>query len=149
MASKLPLDTLIGLARESTDDAARRLGQLQGARQHAAQQLGMLQDYRQDYLEKLQQAMQGGMPAADCYNYQRFIATLDEAIHQQMLVVGRADEQLEGGKVKWREEKRRLNSFDALLVRQERAEAVVENRREQRANDEFAARLMRHPAGVH
>ncbi len=149
MADKLPLDTLIDLARERTDEAARRLGQLQGARQNAAHQLTMLQDYRQDYLERLQQAMQTGMAAADCYNYQRFIATLDDAIGQQTMALGRADKQLEGGQQSWRDEKRRLNSFDALLARQARLQAQTEARTEQRANDEFAARLMRHPAGVH
>lgn len=149
MPDKLPLDTLIGLARDSTDEAARKLGLLQGARQHAAQQLSMLHDYRQDYLERLQSAMQAGMPAADCYNYQRFIATLDDAIGQQTRALGHADEQLEGGRVNWRQEKRRLNSFDALQARQARVQAQVDARREQRLNDEHAARLMRHPAGVH
>ena len=57
MPSQLPLDMLINLAKESTDEAARRLGRLSTERTNAERQLGMLQDYRQDYLERLQQAM--------------------------------------------------------------------------------------------
>ncbi|MEI2418590.1 flagellar export protein FliJ [Orrella sp. JC864] len=149
MAAKAPLNALIDLARERTEQATRRLGQLQGARQNAAQQLNMLQDYRQDYLERLQQAMQAGMPAADCYNYQRFIATLDEAISQQSLALGRADQQLDSGRAQWRDEKRRLDSFDALQTRHARQQARLDARKEQRANDEHAARLARYPAGIH
>ena len=83
MPSQLPLDMLINLAKESTDEAARLLGRLSAERTNAERQLGMLQDYRQDYLERLQQAMTTGMSASDCHNYQRFIGTLDDAIGQQ------------------------------------------------------------------
>lgn len=148
MPSQLPLDTLIGLAKESTDDAARALGRLNAERNHAEKQLSMLQDYRQDYLQRLQNAMQSGMSAADCHNYQRFIGTLDDAISQQTAVLRQADTHLAHGRVHWQQQQRRLNSFDALADRERRALAVAESRREQRANDEFAARAQyhRHPA---
>ncbi|MCD0506173.1 flagellar export protein FliJ [Bordetella petrii] len=148
MPSQLPLDTLIGLAKESTDDAARALGRLNAERNHAEKQLSMLQDYRQDYLQRLQNAMQSGMSAADCHNYQRFIGTLDDAINQQTAVLRQADTHLAHGRVHWQQQQRRLNSFDALAERERRALALAENRREQRANDEFAARMQyrHHPA---
>ena len=66
MPSQLPLDMLINLAKESTDEAARLLGRLNAERGNAERQLGMLHDYRQDYLERLQQAMTNGMSASDC-----------------------------------------------------------------------------------
>lgn len=141
MSSRLPLDTLIGLAKESTDEAARLLGRLNAERNHAEQQLDMLQDYRQDYLQRLQTAMQSGMSAADCHNYQRFIATLDDAISQQLNVLRQADTHLAQGRVHWQQQQRRLNSFDALAARERLASAVRETRRDQRASDEFAARM--------
>lgn len=94
MPSQLPLDMLINLAKESTDEAARLLGRLNAERGNAERQLGMLHDYRQDYLERLQQAMTNGMSASDCHNYQRFIGTLDDAIGQQQAVLRQADENL-------------------------------------------------------
>src|SRR3546814_1529941 len=61
MHSRLPLETLIGLAKESTDEAARTLGRLNAERSHAERQLSMLHDYRQDYLQRLQAAMQASI----------------------------------------------------------------------------------------
>lgn len=148
MPSQLPLDMLIGLAQESTDEAARELGRLNAQRANAEQQLSMLHDYRQDYLQRLQNAMVAGMSAADCHNYQRFIGTLDDAIRQQTNVLHNADMQLMEGRQNWQREKRKLNSFDTLAQRDARARAVVEARREQRANDEISARLTRRPAGM-
>ncbi|OZI33336.1 flagellar export protein FliJ [Bordetella genomosp. 10] len=149
MSSKLPLDTLIGLAKDNTDEAARQLGRLHAARNDAERQLAMLQDYRQDYLQRLQHAMVSGMSAADCHNYQRFIGTLDDAIGQQNAVLAQAEDHLAKGKLRWQEEKRKLNSFDALAQRAANVEARAEARREQRANDEYSARLMRGHAGMH
>lgn len=143
MASQLPLQTLIDLAREGADDAARELGQCNIKRDTADQQLGMLRDYRQDYLEKLQSAMQTGLTAADCHNYQRFIATLDDAIAQQVNVLQHAEQQLAVGRERWQQAQRKLNSFETLRERQARAQAQVDARREQRANDEYSARLVR------
>ncbi|HYG43596.1 MAG TPA: flagellar export protein FliJ [Bordetella sp.] len=149
MPNQLPLDTLIGLAKESTDEAARVLGRLNTERNHAEQQLSMLQDYRQDYLDRLQAAMRSGMSAADCHNYQRFIGTLDDAIGQQTAVLRQADTYLAQGRTHWQQQQRRLNSFDALADRERRALAVLETRREQRASDEFASRMTYRQAGPH
>jgi len=149
MPSQLPLDTLIGLAKESTDEAARALGRLNAERSHAERQLSMLQDYRQDYLQRLQNAMQAGMSAADCHNYQRFIATLDDAIGQQAAVLRQADTHLAQGRTHWQQQQRRLNSFDALAERERRAQAVQESRREQRVSDEFASRMMFRQSAPH
>ena len=147
MPSQLPLDMLINLAKESTDEAARLLGRLSAERGNAERQLSMLHDYRQDYLERLQQAMTSGMSASDCHNYQRFIGTLDDAIGQQQGVLRQAEDNLSKGRLYWQQEKRKLNSYDALAQREMRAQAVVESRREQRANDEYSARLVQRQAG--
>ncbi|WP_144641546.1 flagellar export protein FliJ [Bordetella genomosp. 13] len=143
MPSQLPLDMLLGLAKESADAAARVLGKLSADRSQAERQLTMLYDYRQDYLQRLQRAMQTGMSVADCQNYQRFISTLDDAIGQQTNVLRAADDHLARGRQHWQQEQRKLNSFDALSQRQVRAEQLAENRREQRASDEYSARLAR------
>jgi flagellar FliJ protein len=149
MPSQLPLNTLIGLAKDQTDEAARLLGTLHTERNNAERQLAMLHDYRSDYLQRLQQAMVSGMSAADCHNYQRFIATLDDAIEQQRAVLDKADAHLAQGKVRWQEERRKLNSFDALAQRQNREQARQDARQEQRLNDEYSARLVRGAPGLH
>jgi len=135
-----PVNTLLELARDASDEAARTLGRCNRQREDAAQQLKQLRDYRQDYLEKLQAAMQAGLPATDCRNYQRFITTLDAAIAQQAQVLVDADRQLAAGRGHWRATQRKVNAFATLQTRAQAAYAQVLARREQRASDEFAAR---------
>jgi len=141
MSKHLPLQTLIDLARADVDDATRELMQLNTQRDSAERQLATLRDYRQDYLEKLHSAMQTGLAAADCHNYQRFIATLDEAMLQQTRVLQHIEQQILAGRELWQQAQRKLNSFEALQVREANAQARIDARREQRANDEYAARL--------
>ena len=93
--------------------------------------------------------MTSGMSASDCHNYQRFIGTLDDAIVQQQGVLQQADENLNKGRLYYQQEKRKLNSYDALAQRAQRAKLVAESRREQRLNDEYSARLVQRQAGMH
>jgi len=140
MSQAAPLNTLTTLARDATDQAAQALGHCNRQREDAARQLAMLRDYRQDYLEKLQTALQTGLTASDCHNYQRFITTLDAAIAQQSQVVHEADRQLIAGRSQWQQARRKLNAFEALQTRWQHAQAQRHARREQRASDEYAAR---------
>jgi flagellar FliJ protein len=144
MATRLPLDTLLDLAQRGTDEATRQLGRLQISRTNAERQLNLLQDYLQDYRQRMQEGVQQGMSAAGWQNFHRFIATLDLAIIEQQAVLGQAEQQLAHGRTQWQHEKRRLNSFDALAERQRLVRAQGVARREQRDNDEFAARKLAH-----
>ena len=85
MPNKLPLATLIELAQNKTDEATRRLGQLQTARTSAADKLEMLLQYRQEYLDQLQVQMGAGVPSAQLRNYRNFIATLRSEEHTSEL----------------------------------------------------------------
>ena len=140
MPQKLPLDTLIELARGKTDDAARRLGALQSAQLDAKQKLTLLIQYRQDYLAQLQAQMQQGVSTSQWFNYQDFLATLDGAISQQRALAQQADVRLQHGRSEWQQHKRRLNSFDTLAERAERQAQMVQAKREQRDSDERSAR---------
>jgi len=140
MPARLPLDTLADLARTKTDDAARRLGELQNAQLSASQKLDMLVRYRDDYYAQLQALTAKGLPSAKWHNYQAFLATLDGAIEQQRAIVAQADGRVDRGRDDWRQHKRRLNSFDTLVERVRRQEQLAQAKREQRDSDERAAR---------
>ncbi len=141
MPSHLPLDTLIDLAKEHADTAARALGRLNRERQNAEKQLELLRDYRNDYLTRLQKIMLTGMTASDCHNYQRFITTLDDAIGQQVAALDALNVNLEKSRLHWQQQQRKLNAFDTLAQREAHAARIVAERREQRANDEHSTRL--------
>ena len=140
MAQRLPLEMLTDLARTQTDESAKRLGLLQNAQLSANQKLEMLMKYRQDYVEQLQTLMGEGLATAKLRNYQAFLATLDGAIEQQRAIVAQALTRLDHGRDDWRNNKRRLNSFDTLAERVRRQELMAQAKREQRESDERAAR---------
>ncbi|MBO9649283.1 MAG: flagellar export protein FliJ [Variovorax sp.] len=140
MAQRLPLEMLTDLARTQTDESAKRLGLLQNAQLSANQKLEMLMRYRQDYVEQLQMLMSEGLATAKLRNYQAFLGTLDGAIEQQRAIVAQAATRLDHGRDDWRNNKRRLNSFDTLAERVRRQELMAQAKREQRESDERAAR---------
>lgn len=142
MSQPKPLDTLMGLARDQLHDATRQLGGLQTARTGAVRQLEQLEGYLADYRSRLQQAVQEGLSAAGWQNYQRFIGVLEGAITEQRRVLEQTEQQLAQGQAHWHEQQRRVSSFDALAERQKQQQQQVFQRREQRAADEFSARMV-------
>jgi flagellar FliJ protein len=140
MTNKLPLAILIELAQSKTDEATRRLGQLQSARSTAAAKLDMLLQYRQEYLEQMQSQMRVGMPSAHLRNFQNFIATLNGAIEQQRALTLQADVRLAHGRSDWQSTKRRLSSFDTLADRVHQQAMLILNKSDQRDSDERSSR---------
>ncbi|TDF64408.1 flagellar export protein FliJ [Cupriavidus sp. L7L] len=143
MAKPSPLNTLAGLAQNDTDAAARELGRLQGSRTQAEQQLNQLTQYRHEYRARMQAVAAEGMTSSRWQDFSRFLDSLDQAIRQQTAALAKAEADLLAGRTRWQHQKRRLNSFDTLIARAEAREEQVAARREQRANDEYAARLAR------
>jgi flagellar FliJ protein len=139
MTRKLPLDTLIDLASERTEQAARRLAELLKGHAGAADRLAVLLRYREEYLAQMHERMCAGLGASQLRNYHQFVATLDGAIEQQRKVARQADVRLAEGRSDWQANKRRLGAFDTLAARARRDEAIADGRREQREGDERAA----------
>ncbi|MGC1175686.1 flagellar export protein FliJ [Polaromonas sp.] len=140
MPHKLPLATLIELAQSKTDEATRRLGQLQNAHTSAAEKLEMLLQYRQEYIDQMNLQMRDGLPSAHLRNFQNFIGTLDKAIEQQRMLALQADTRLAHGRTDWQLSKRRLSSFDTLADRVRQQDLLAMNKRDQRDSDERSAR---------
>ena len=140
MPEKLPLVMLIELAQTKTDEATRRLGQLQNAQTSASAKLDMLVQYRQEYVVQFSAQMKGGLAASQVRNFQNFIGTLDGAIEQQRALTLQASTRLGHGRSNWQSSKRRLSSFGTLADRVRQFELGVANKKEQRESDERSAR---------
>lgn len=134
---------LIQLAGDTTDKAAQQLQILLSERRQAGEQMDALQSYRDDYENRLQTAATQGISTANYHNFRQFIGTLDEAISQQNKVIIQLDARVERGFAQWREEKRRLRSYEALRDRMLQERKLQANRNEQRASDELSANLHR------
>ena len=140
MPEKLPLAMLIELAQSKTDEATRRLGQLQNAQLSASAKLAMLVQYRQEYVAQFSAQLQSGLAASQVRNFQHFIGTLDGAIEQQRALTLQASTRLGHGRTDWQSSQRRLNSFGTLADRVRQFELGVANKKEQRESDERSAR---------
>ena len=143
MATDNPVKTLIDLTQTRVDDAARQLQAVTASRDGAKQQLDMLYVYRQDYLERFEKASAEGMSTVNYHNFRQFIATLDEAISQQNNIMDQYELKLKQTQEHWFDQKRQLNSYETLLSRQEQERQLLNNRKEQKLNDEMSMQQFR------
>jgi flagellar FliJ protein len=140
MASKSALDTLIELATAETDEAAKRLGNAIRATSRAEKKLELLQKYRDEYSSRFQAKMAQGVSPMGYRNFQAFISKLDEAIAGQQQALQDAEQGVVRERGSWQESERKRMSYDTLATRQLQQEVKLENRRDQKQNDEYAAR---------
>lgn len=142
MAIPSALDTLIELATQQTDEAAKRLGRAIRNGEDAQQKLQLLLQYREDYLARFQTTLQAGLTTASYRNYQHFIDKLDDAIAGQQKVVQDAQRRVTRERGAWQESERTRMSYDTLATRAEKVRQLKEARRDQKQTDEYAARLL-------
>ncbi|MFN3715146.1 MAG: flagellar export protein FliJ [Thiobacillus sp.] len=140
MASLSALATLLELATRDADEAARKLGACVRQREEAAQKLDLLIQYRDDYALRCQSDMANGIGATQFNNFQIFMGKLDQAIAGQRQVVDETGRRADQARAAWMACEQKKLSYGALGERAARQILRQENRREQKANDEFAAR---------
>lgn len=140
MASPSQLATLIDLAQRETDDCAKRLGAALKAVDDCEQKLQMLTGYRDDYAQRFEANMANGITPMAYRNFQAFMVKLDNAISGQQQVVKHAQARSEHEKARWQEAERKRMSYTTLEKRAQEMALKVENKRDQKAMDEHAAR---------
>ena len=140
MANKFSLQTLLDLMQTRADEATRRLGQLIAAEQSATNQLQMLEDYRAEYAVKLRDACARGVTPTTLRNYQDFLSRIDEAISVQTQTVNHSRINTATGRENWKAQNKRLKSIDTLSQRHDLREMVIDNKQQQKIQDEHSAR---------
>jgi flagellar FliJ protein len=140
---KTPTDwsRLKELAEDRRDSMSIRLAEALAQRDTARQKLEMLVDYRREYDGRLSDSATGGIDAQKLRSYRQFLVNLERAIDQQTGVLAQAQQRVDDTQLQWRTEQRQVDSFRVLDERAAANEARIENRREQKITDEFAARL--------
>jgi flagellar FliJ protein len=142
MATSSALETLIELATTATDEAARRLGNAIRATDKAEKKLSLLVQYRDDYTARFQAKMaSGGVTPMMFGNFRAFLDKLEEAIDGQQQVVKEAANGVTRERGNWQANERKRMSYDTLVSRELKKEQQRDNKRDQKQNDEFAARL--------
>lgn len=140
MAINSALDTLIELATNQTDEAAKRLGKAIRACEDTEQKLAMLLQYRDDYEARFKAGLVNGISAAGYRNFQVFLDKLDTAIAGQQQIVNDAKQRIANERGAWQSCERKRMSYDTLATRAEQAEQRKENKRDQKLMDEYATR---------
>lgn len=140
MATSSVLHTLIDLANKETDEAAKQLGIALSVIEEAEQKLDLLQQYRNDYAERCQSNLASGISTTQFNNFQVFMQKLDHAISGQQKVVSDANERATQARAAWLACEQKKMSFVTLSDRANKKEVRRELWRDQKQNDEHAAR---------
>lgn len=136
------LSTLIELAENEVENAAKNLGRMIKARDDANEQLNLLNQYRSDYELRFQSNATQGLNVTQFTNFQAFIVKLDQAVDGQKKLIQDAEYRIEIAKKNWQEcEKKRL-SYKTLIDRNAASELKKENKRDQKQTDERATRAL-------
>ena len=140
MTKPFSLQTVLDLMQIRTDDATRHLAQLIASERDAKAKLEMLQHYRDEYATRFREPAQNGLSQREWQNFQQFLNRLDEAIDAQRKTVATQTRHTAAGQVEWQQQKKKLMAFDTLSDRHFARESAREMKREQKIQDEFAAR---------
>ena len=144
MATPSALNTLIDLAHKETDEAAKQLGVALRAGDEAAQKLDLLLQYRNDYAERCQSNLSTGISTTHFNNFQVFMQKLDHAISGQQKVVSDTQQRIAQARAAWQACEQKKMSFVTLAERANKEQARRELWRDQKQNDEHAARRSQH-----
>jgi flagellar FliJ protein len=141
MVKPFSLQTVLELMQARADEATTRLARLIANERDAKNKLQMLQQYRDEYAARFQLAAQNGLTPAEWHNYQEFLNRLDGAIEAQSQAVRQEIRNTASGQQDWQQQRKKLKAFDTLSERHFASEEAIQNRRDQKTQDEFAARL--------
>ena len=140
MTRPFPLQTVLELMQTRADEATQQLARLIANERDAKSKLDMLQQYRDEYATRFREAAQNGMTRIQWQNYQEFLNRLDEAIAQQRQNVAQQELNTATGQMNWQQQRKNLKAIDTLSDRHFSRENAREIKRDQKAQDEFAAR---------
>ena len=128
------------MARHGEDQAAQQLGQSKKVLTEREMRLQELVAYREEYAQQFHLTGQGGLDGRQLQSYQSFLNQLDIAIEQQKQQIIQAQQNCEERRVDWREKHTHSEVLNSAVKRIKVQEQKVEQRQEQRNNDEQAMR---------
>jgi flagellar FliJ protein len=144
MVTSSALNTLIEIANKDSDEAAKLLGEALRVGEEANQKFELLMQYRNDYAARCQADLTAGISTTHFNNFQVFMQKLDHAIAGQQKVVDAAMQRVAQARAAWQACEQKKMSFVTLAGRASKEDARRELWRDQKQNDEHAARRVPH-----
>lgn len=140
MSRAFPLQSLLDLSQLRLDEATRKLGELIAGEQEASRRHGLLVQYREEYQARFVEAAKNGLGPREWQNYAAFLSRLDEAVGQAQAAMQQTKARTMAGQREWLAKQGKLKAFDTLSERHQSRLAYQDQRRDQKASDEHAAR---------
>ncbi len=128
-----PIQRIVG---NKERQAANALGESLKVRQQEEERLRELRSYHAEYLQRYGETTRNGASAAQLRDYQVFLDRLEQAIHEQERVAGRARQQCDQNKDQWRERYTRSQVISKVVERLKDGERRAEDKQEQIDQDE-------------
>lgn len=138
MTKSKRLQSLVNLARNDENHAARALGECQKMLDEQAARLDELKSYRREYIGQIQRLSGMGLGIETVLRYRRFVERLDQTIAMQAGMVERIQGECEEKRRAWSAARVKHKSLDKAVARYRAAETRRRDRREQQLSDEFA-----------
>ena len=123
------------IAQQSEDVAAQTLGKIQRELSEHNLKLSELIRYHQDYKTRFNEQAANGMS---------IVQVLEMAITQEKEHISRVEEACNSSRVDWTVERQKTQVLEKVMLRYKKQEQKVENRQEQRRNDEFVSNQFWH-----
>ncbi len=140
MTEAFPLQTLLDLSQLRLDEATRQLGLLIAGEQEAAKRMAMLIEYRDEYQKRFLEAARTGIGKDQWRNYQAFLDKLESAIGQAGDIVEASRARTVAGQRAWIDKRGQVKTYDTLSERHDVRMRYAEQKKEQKVQDEHAAR---------
>lgn len=141
MQQRTQFELLEDLANTRGDAVARRLRALFTRYREAESKRDALARYSEDYHQRRDAAIRSSVSGETLHNYESFLRNLETALMQQTRELEQLHADIETVQAEWRREKLRAESFATLSGRVQRERDKAEQRRQQKQQDEFAARM--------
>lgn len=144
------LQILIEQAGEKADNLARSMAATQQKLAQGQDKLNMLQTYRDECEGGMHSKASAGMTGQQLRNQLAFVGKIGDAIAQQTREIEFLNTTLAHQRTQWQDTLAEQRKYEALVEREKIKRAKLENKRDQKMNDEFAARIYRvQTAGEH
>ena len=145
MARPFRLQVLLDLTQQRVDVATSELQRLHARWREAQSELDQLQGENTEYSAGLGARLARGMSMYQLNDYRLFLDKLAQAVQAQSQEVDERRRDWEEGHARWLGLRQRHQALAVLAQRHSTSEAVVEARREQKAQDEFALKAAKEP----
>lgn len=148
MSQVQTLMLLLEHAERERDEAQQALQRAQNELVSAQAQMEQIVGYRRDYEQRYAAQFRQGGAIEVVRHYQSFMQRMNQAVDHQTLVVRQQEQRLPEARALLQERELKVASIRKLIERREDDARRRQDRRDQKATDEAAARAGRDAAGM-